>query len=152
MPSTEIRRYIPADRSRIYKTMLDPALLSAWKVPDGMDLTVHEFDPREGGQLRISLSYHDRSSTGKTVAHTDTYRGRFLQLVPNELIVEEDQFETSNPAFAGRMTITIRLADAGNGTVLTATHENVPSGVSLEDNTVGWNMALDKLTALVTQP
>ena len=152
MRSSQIRRFIPAGRSRVYRTLLDPALLAAWKVPDGMDLVVHEFDAREGGRLRISLHYRDPASTGKTGAHTDTYHGRFLQLVPNELIVEEDHFETADPTFAGPMKITIHLADAPGGTALVATHEGVPPGVALDDNDLGWNMALDKLTALVVRP
>jgi uncharacterized protein YndB with AHSA1/START domain len=71
-------------------------------------------------------------------------------LVPNELIVEVDEFESDDPALRGEMTITIALADAAGGTDLVATHEGLPSAVSLADNETGWNMALDKLAALVT--
>ena len=63
---------------------------------------------------------------GKTTAHTDTYRGRFVRLVPDELVVEADEFETEDPAFRGEMTITITLADAGDGTDLVAVHEGFP--------------------------
>ena len=151
MRATQIRRFIPADRSRVYKTILDPELLPAWKVPDGMDLEVHEFDAREGGQLRISLTYRDDSSEGKSSAHTDTYYGRFVRLIPDELIVEQDHFESTDPSFAGPMTVTIRLAEAPGGTELVATHEGVPDGVALADNELGWNMALDKLAALMAR-
>jgi uncharacterized protein YndB with AHSA1/START domain len=150
--STQLRRLIRAPRSRIYQTMLDPLALARWKVPDGMTLEVHQFEPREGGNLRISLTYDAPSEVGKTTAHTDTYRGRFLRLVPNELIVEADEFETDDPALRGEMITTIRLTDAEDGTVLVATHDGVPPGVALADNETGWNMALDKLEALVTRP
>jgi uncharacterized protein YndB with AHSA1/START domain len=145
---TEIRRPIPIDRPRLYEMLLDPALLPRWKVPDGMSLTVHEYDAREGGRLRISLTYDDPASQGKSAERTDTYRGRFARLVPNELIVEEDEFETTDAAFGGPMTITIRLADQPGGTELVATHEPVSPGIALADNELGWNMALDKLTEL----
>lgn len=151
MRRTVVRRLIPVDRARIYATILDPALLPEWKVPEGMTLTVHEYEPREGGRLRISLTYVDTSSPGKSAAHTDTYHGRFVQLVPNELIVEDDEFETTDPARSGRMTITIRLSDRAGGTELVATHAPVPKGVPLDENEVGWNMALEKLTALVAR-
>jgi uncharacterized protein YndB with AHSA1/START domain len=150
MRRTHLRRVIPTERARLYHALLDPALLPRWKVPDGMTLAVHEFDVREGGRLRISLTYTDRTSSGKTTAHTDTYRGTFLQLRENELIVEEDEFETTDPSIAGPMTITIRLSDHPQGTELDATHAPVPPGISLADNELGWTMALDKLAALVS--
>ena len=149
--STRLRRLIPASRQRIYQVLLDPAALPRWKVPDGMDLEVHEWEPRVGGRIRISLTYRDESGAGKSGMHTDTYHGQFVHLVPNELIVERDEFETADPAFRGTMTISIALADARGGTELVATHDGVPAGVSLADNETGWRMALDKLAALVQE-
>jgi len=64
-----------------------------------------------GGTFRISLTYDSPTGVGKTTAHTDTYRGRFIELVPNERVVEIDDFETENPALRGEMKITIELAD-----------------------------------------
>lgn len=150
MRITHVRRFIDAPRARVYQALLDPAALPGWKVPDGMTLHVHRFEPREGGAIRISLTYDSPSATGKTTAHTDTYHGRFVRLIPNELIVEVDEFESDDPALRGEMTITIALADADGGTELVATHDGLPSAVSLEDNETGWHMALDKLAALVT--
>ncbi len=117
----------------------------------GRNLTcqVHAFDAREGGSFRISLTYDEPTGTGKTTAHTDTYRGRFAKLVPNEQVVEVDEFETEDPALRGEITITITLADADGGTNLLAVHDGLPSGVSSADNETGWRMALAKLAALV---
>ena len=114
-----------------------------------MTCEVHEFDAREGGALRISLTYDAAGRAGKTAGRTDTYHGRFLKLVPNELVVEADEFETADPAMRGEMTITIRLRDADGGTELTAVHEGLPSGVSPADNEVGWREALARLAAHV---
>lgn len=150
--TTRLRRVIPASRERLYRLLLDPVALARWKVPDGMTLDVHEWEPREGGRIRISLTYRDTSAVGKTEAHTDTYHGRFVLLVPNELIVERDEFETDDPVMQGVMTISIALADAEGGTELVATHEDVPVGVSLTDNETGWRMALDKLEVLARGP
>jgi uncharacterized protein YndB with AHSA1/START domain len=83
MNSTRISCHINAPRSTIYRVLLDPRAIAQWKVPDGMTCHVHEFDAREGGLLRISLTYDAPSGTGKTTAHTDTYHGRFVKLVPN---------------------------------------------------------------------
>ena len=81
-------------------------------VPKGMTSQVHEFDAREGGSFRISLTYDTPTGTGKTSAHTDTYHGRFVKLVPDEQVVEVMEFETADPALRGEMTITISLAAA----------------------------------------
>lgn len=144
-----ISRYINAPRPAVYRALLDPRAIARWKVPDGMTCDVHAFDAREGGALRISLTYDVPTGTGKTTAHTDTYRGRFVKLVPNEQVVEVDEFETTDPALRGEMTITITLADADGGTKLLATHDGLPRGVSPADNEAGWRMALAKLAALV---
>ena len=78
------------------------------------------------GSFRISLTYDVPTGTGKTTAHTDTSRGHFVMLVPNEQIVEVDEFETSDPALRGEMTIAIRLMEAEGGTDFLAVHEGLP--------------------------
>jgi uncharacterized protein YndB with AHSA1/START domain len=98
------------------------------------------------------LTYDERDRTGKTHGRTDTYNGRFVRLVPNELVVEVDEFETDDPALRGEMTSTISLSDADGGTELVAVHEGLPAGVSAEDNELGWRESLARLAALVEAP
>src|SRR5436305_3923711 len=98
MSSTRIRRRIAAPRAEVYRALLDPNAVAQWKVPEGMTCHVEEWVACEGGPIRVSLTYDSVGETGKTTAHTDTYHGRFLRLVPNELIVEVDEFETPDPA------------------------------------------------------
>ena len=148
MSTTRVTRHINAPRALVYRALLDPHAVARWKVPDGMTCRVHEFDVREGGAFRISLAYDRPTGTGKTSAHTDTYHGRFAKLVPNELVVEVDEFETADPELRGEMTITITLADADGGTELVAVHEGLPRGLSPADNETGWRMSLGKLAAL----
>lgn len=129
---------------------MDGSLLVRWKVPDEMTGYVHAFDAREGGFIRVSLTYQEPGEEGKSSAHTDTYHGRFARLVPNEQIVEVDEFETTDPALQGEMKITLTLSDApGGGTDLLAMHEGLPPGVSPADNEAGWRMSLQKLAKLV---
>jgi len=141
--------FISAPRERVYNALLDPGSVARWKVPSGMKCQVHEFNASEGGAIRISLTYDAPDRAGKTHDRTDTYRGRFVRLVPNKLIVEADEFETDDPALRGEMMITISLADAIGGTKLVAVHEGLPDGVSPADNEVGWREALARLAALV---
>ena len=149
MSTTRITRHIAAPRAAVYRALLDADAIAAWRVPEGMTARVHAFEPRVGGAIRVSLTYDAPTTAGKTTSHTDTYRGHFVELVPDERFVEVDEFETDDPALGGPMTITITLADANGGTDLVAVHEGLPSGVSEADNETGWRMALDKLAALV---
>ena len=118
-------------------------------VPTGMTGHVHAFDAREGGSFRISLTYDAPTGTGKTTAHTDTYHGRFVKLVTNKRVVELVEFETTDPALRGEMTITIALADADGGTDVLAVHDGLPRGVPTADNEAGWRSSLANLAALV---
>jgi uncharacterized protein YndB with AHSA1/START domain len=149
MSSTRISRHVNAPRARVYSALIDPKAIATWKVPIGMTSRVHAFDAREGGSFRISLTYDEPTGTGKTTAHTDTYHGRFVKLVTNEQVVEAVEFETTDPALRGEMTITISLADADGGTDVLAVHDGLPRGLSTADNEVGWREALAKLAALV---
>jgi uncharacterized protein YndB with AHSA1/START domain len=82
--STSTSRHMKAARANVYRALLDAGAVAKWMVPGGMTSRVHVFDAREGGSFRISLTYDEQTGTGKTNAHTDTYHGRFIKLVPNE--------------------------------------------------------------------
>ena len=149
MSSTRVSRHVRAPRESVYSAFVDPIAISTWMVPTSMTSHVHEFEGREGGRFRISLTYDAPTGVGKTTAHTDTFHGRFVKLVPNKLVVEVVEFETADPALRGEMTITITLADAGSGTDVLAVHDGLPHGLSTADNEAGWRSSLAKLAALV---
>lgn len=144
-----MRRVVRAPRAAVYGALLDADAIGRWKVPTGMTSEVHVFEAREGGAFRVSLTYREPGASGKTTAHTDTYHGRFVELVENERVVEVMQFESSDPAMQGEMRITTTLADVEGGTELVAKHEGLPPGVSLADNELGWTDSLDKLMAML---
>jgi uncharacterized protein YndB with AHSA1/START domain len=116
-----------------------------------MTCHVHVFDAREGGALRIPLTY-DADRSGKTLGRTGTYHGRFVRLVPNELVVEADEFETADRALRGEMTITVSLSDADGATEPVAVHDRLPGGSSPADNELGWHEALARLAGHVESP
>jgi uncharacterized protein YndB with AHSA1/START domain len=150
--TTRSRRHIQAPPERVYRLLLDREAVRRWKVPDGMSSQVHAFEPREGGAFRVSLTYASPDRRGKTRARTDTYHGRFVTLVPGSLVVEEMEFETTEPAMSGRMTVAWTLSPSAGGTELVAVHEGVPDWVSPADNELGWRMSLDKLAAMAEGP
>jgi uncharacterized protein YndB with AHSA1/START domain len=147
--STRILHHVNAPRATVFRALLDADAVARWMVPTGMTSHVHAFDPREGGSFRISLTYDEPTGTGKTTAHTDTYHGHFVKLVPNEQVVEVVEFETADSALRGEMTITFTLSDADGGTDLLAVHDGLPPGLSPADNETGWRSSLANLAALV---
>ncbi|TNC24204.1 SRPBCC family protein [Amycolatopsis alkalitolerans] len=149
MHTTRVSRRIRASRQAVYQALLDAEAVGKWRVPQGMTCLVHEFDAREGGYFRISLTYDAPGRTGKSSARTDTYHGHFTRLVPAEQVVEVLEFETGDPALRGTITQTTTLADAGDGSEVVITHEGLPDSIPAADNETGTRMALDNLAALV---
>jgi uncharacterized protein YndB with AHSA1/START domain len=149
MYSTQVSWHIDAPRPAVYAALLDPDAVAQWRVPAGMRSEVHEFDPREGGAFRVSLTYDEPDTSGKSAGSTDTYHGHFRSLVPDERVVEVLQFETDDPALAGAMTMTTTLADADGGTDVLVVHDGIPDAIPAADNETGTRMALEKLARLV---
>ncbi len=150
--STQVSRVIKAPRTAVYRACLDPDALASWRVPDNMTGEMHVFEAREGGTFRMSLSYLDlaQGPGGKTSEGTDTFQGRFVELVPGEKIVEVIEFESQDPGFAGEMTMITSLADTAEGTEITVRAEGIPAGIRPEDNAEGTRQSLRKLAALLT--
>lgn len=138
-----------APRSAVYQALLDAGAIAKWRVPAGMSSRVHEFDAREGGSFRISLTYDAPAEAGKSAPHIDTYHGCFVKLVPNEQVVEALEFETADPELRGQMTMTTTLTEVAGGTDVLVVHEGIPDKVPAADNETGTRMALASLARLV---
>ena len=149
MYSTQVTQHVSAPRPAVYRAQQDANAIARWRVPAGMSSYVHEFDAREGGSFRVSLTYDMPDGTGKSAPHTDTYHGQFTKLVPNEQVVEMFEFETADPALRGTMTMTTTLTDADGGTDVLVMHEGIPDGVPAADNETGTRLALASLAQLV---
>lgn len=149
MYSTRVSRHVNAPRTAVYRALVDADAVARWRVPDGMTARVHEFDAREGGAFRVSLTYDLPTGTGKSDPHTDTYHGCFVRLVPGERVVEAVEFETDDPGLRGTMTMTTTLTDADGGTDVLVVHEGIPDAVPAADNETGTRMAPANLARLV---
>ncbi|MFG1658330.1 SRPBCC family protein [Micromonospora chersina] len=149
MYSTQVSQLVKAPRSAVFRALLDPAAVAKWRVPTGMTGHVHEFVAREGGSLRVSLTYEAPDNTGKSTGHTDTYHGQFVRIVPDQQVVEVVEFETDDPALRGAMTMTTTLTDVDGGTEVVVVHDGIPDVIPAEDNETGTRMALANLARLV---
>jgi uncharacterized protein YndB with AHSA1/START domain len=149
--STSVSRIIKALRKSVYQAFLDPTSVAVWLAPDNMKTHIYSFDARKDGAFRISLTYIDpqHSLPGKTSDDTDTFQGRFAELIPDTKIVEVVEFESPDPAFAGEMKMTVTLAEATGGTNVTILCENIPKGIRPEDNEQGCKESLQKLAKLL---
>ncbi len=115
---------------------------------------IHAFEPWVDGSYHMTLFYEDEahSGSGKSSANADVVRGRFLQLSPDERIVQEFEFASDDPAFAGTMTMTWRLTAVPTGTEVAFICENVPEGIRQEDHEVGMRSTLENLAAFIEKP
>lgn len=153
--TTRVARRVRAPPEVVYAALLDAKALAAWLPPAGMTGTVHVLEPRPGGRFRMTLTYEDPDAGpgGKTTEDTDTFEGRFVELVPNERVVQVVVFESDQPDMSGEMRVTWELAagadGAEGGTEVTALCEDVPPGIRLEDNEAGTASSLENLARLV---
>ncbi|MEX0168233.1 SRPBCC family protein [Streptomyces sp. LMG1-1-1.1] len=148
MYTSRVSRHVDAPPSAVYRSLLDRDAVARWRVPYGMTCEVHSFDVREGGEFRVSLHYDTIDGTGKSGARTDTYHGRFVELVPDERVVEIIEFESEDARMHGAMTLTTTLIPVGGGTEVRIVHEGIPDAVPADQNETGTRMALDRLAAV----
>lgn len=131
--------------------MVDPKALALWRPPAGMRAEFQAFEPRAGGRFRMALTYTGagHAGRGKTSEHADVVEGRFVELVPDERVVETVEFVSDDPAFAATMKITTTLMPVSGGTEVTIRCENVPSGIRPDDHQVGMASTLKNLAAFI---
>lgn len=139
-------RVIAAPAATIYAALTDARMVVNWLPPAGATGTVEAFDPVPGGVFRMTLKFASGEG-GKTTADTDTVSGRFVDLEPDELVVQEFDFVSDDPDFAGTMRMTWGLAWCAEGTEVTVVAENVPSGISKEAHVEGMASSLANLAA-----
>lgn len=65
MSSTRVSGRINAPRAAVYRALLDADSVEQWRVPAGMTAHVREFDAREGGAFRVSLTYDAPSAPAR---------------------------------------------------------------------------------------
>ena len=88
-------------------------------------------------------------SRARPPSATDITAGRFLALEPGRRIVQTVEFESADPAFAGTMVMTWTLEPTPDGTEVTVSAANVPSGISAEDHAAGLASSLENLARFV---
>jgi uncharacterized protein YndB with AHSA1/START domain len=127
---------IHAPTARVWAALVDPRALEAWLPPTGMTGRVEHFDLRTGGDYRIVLTYR-QPGPGKSTADSDVIRGRFVEVVTGDRLVQAVDFLSDDPDLAGTMTMTWSLAARGGATLLTFHADDVPPGIGALDHAQG---------------
>lgn len=131
--------------------MVKPEALVRWLPPQGMTGTFEHTDISTGGSYRLVLTYDEKSSRGKSTPGSDVVEVRFLEVVPNERIVQAIDFVSDDPAFHGTMIMTWQFAGTGDGTHVQVRAEDVPPGISSEDHVAGMTSSLANLAKYVEE-
>ncbi len=147
MPRTDsAARVIDAPVARVFNALVDREALESWLPPGGMTARFERFDPRPGGSYRLVLTYLDPTdSPGKSSANSDIVEARYVDIVANDRVVQEVDFASDDPAFAGTMTMTWAVQAVGGGTRVEITADDVPDGISADDHAAGLSSSLDNL-------
>ena len=142
MPGNTVRlhRVLRAPAERIYRAFLDADAYAKWLPPNGFTCKVHELDARVGGTYRATFT---NFSTG----NGHSFGGKYLELVPNERIRHDDQFE--DPNLPGKMITTIELKPVSVGTDVHIVQEGIPDAIPVEACYLGWQESLVLLGKLV---
>jgi uncharacterized protein YndB with AHSA1/START domain len=141
MPNTvRFQRVIRAPAERIYRAFIDPDAMCKWLPPHGFTGRVHEMDARVGGGYRMSFT---QLSNGQT----HSFGGRYLDLVPGELIRNTDRFD--DEGLPGEMITTVRLSTVSVGTEVQIEQAGIPDAIPTELCHLCWQDSLTLLALLV---
>jgi uncharacterized protein YndB with AHSA1/START domain len=144
-------RVIDAAADLVYDALSDPAALAVWLPPPGMVGRFDSFDLRPGGGYRLVLTFTEAGrGTGKATPDSDVVDARFLEVVEGERIVQEVDFVSDDPAYAGTMTMTWQLTAVPGGTLVDVRADDVPTGISADDHAAGLSSSLENLDRYVS--
>lgn len=141
MPNTiRLHRVLRAAPEKVYRAFLDPSALEKWIPPNGFTGKVHHMDAKVGGTYKMSFT---NFGTGKS----ESFGGKYLELVPHERLCYTDEFD--DPNLPGEMRTTIILKKVSVGTELNIEQEGIPDVIPTEACYLGWQESLILLAKLV---
>ena len=138
--TVRLHRVLRAPPERVYRAFLDAGAMAKWLPPYGFTCTVHHLDAKVGGTFRMSFT---NFNTGK--GHS--FRGEYLELVPNERMRYTDRFD--DPNLPGEMQVTVVLTKVSCGTEINIVQAGVPEVIPVEMCYLGWQESLAQLATLV---
>jgi uncharacterized protein YndB with AHSA1/START domain len=138
--TVKLHRVLSAPPERVYRAFLDADAMAKWLPPHGFTCKVHQLDAKVGGTYKMSFT---NFSTG----HGHTFGGKYLELIPNQLIRNTDAFD--DPNWPGEMITTVSLKQVSVGTEVNITQEGIPEMIPVDGCYLGWQESLTLLAQLV---
>lgn len=137
--TVQLHRVFTAPVEKIFKAFIDADAMASWLPPYGFVCKVHSIDAKIGGTYKMSF-------TNFTTGKSHSFGGKYLEIIPNELLKYTDEFD--DPNLPGQMITTIQLKSVLCGTELFVTQEGIPNAIPTEMCYLGWQESLDKLKRL----
>ena len=138
--TVRLHRVLRAPPERIYRAFLDPDATAKWLPPNGFTCKVHQLDAKVVGSYRMSF-------TNFSNGQSQSFGGKYLELIPNERIRNTDKFD--DPNLPGEMLTTVTLKQVSCGTELNIVQEGIPEPIPPEACYLGWQESLTLLALLV---
>ena len=135
-----LRKLIPASREEVFAAWSDPAGMQQWMCPGDTKTADAQIDFRVGGSFRIVMKggREDTEHTGEYQAIDPPSKLSFTWI-------------SKNTDFKATL-VTIELAQRGDQTELTLTHERFPSAERVRQHKGGWSQIADRLAQYFEQP
>jgi uncharacterized protein YndB with AHSA1/START domain len=138
--TVRLHRVLRAPPERVYRAFLHPEAMAKWLPPNGFAGKVHRLEAKVGGSFKMSFT---NLATGKS----ESFGGKFLELVPGKRIRHTDKF--ADPSLPGEMRVTVSLKKVSCGTELSIVQEGIPAVIPTEACYLGWQESLTLLALLV---
>ncbi len=138
--TVSLHRVIKAAPEKVFRAFSNPTAYTTWIPPYGFIATIHQMDFKTGGSFQMSF-------TNFTTESSHSFGGYFLEIIPNELIINTDKFD--DPNLPGEMKTTISFKEVSCGTALSVVQEGIPEQIPVEMCYLGWQESLEKLIQLV---
>lgn len=135
-----LHRVLRANPKKIYRAFLDADAMVKWLPPNGFTCKIDHLEAKIGGTYKMSF-------TNFTTGHSQSFGGKYLELMPHERLRYTDQFD--DPNLPGEIQVTVTLKKVSVGTELNIVQEGVPEVIPPEACYLGWQESLILLAKLV---
>ena len=141
MPNTvRLHRVLATKPDKVYRAFIEADALARWLPPNGFTCNVHHLDAKVGGTHKLSFRNF-------TTGESQSFGGKYLELVPGERLRYTDKFD--DPNLPGELQVTVTLKQVSVGTEINIVQEGIPDAIPAEACYLGWQESLRSLARLV---
>jgi uncharacterized protein YndB with AHSA1/START domain len=138
--TVNLHRVLRCPPERVYRAFTTPDAMAKWLPPHGFTGKVHQMEARVGGAYKMSFTHFGSG-------HSHSFGGRYLELVPGQLLRYTATFDDAN--LPGEMLTTVTLKAVSCGTEMTVVQQGIPAVIPTEQCYLGWQESLTLLAQLV---